>query len=174
MPDLDPIRAQAGLALTAYLGNHSVAPDQIQSVFDNIYRALSGHGLAPATAAPDTEEKVLHPAVPIKKSVFPDYIICLEDGKKLKTLKRHLRHFGMSPEQYKQKWGLPDDYPMVAPNYAAHRSSLAKSIGLGRKAAPVEALPAPAEASAPATPAKQPQRLRGGKASTAKRKTAAK
>ncbi len=74
------------------------------------------------------------PAVPIKKSVFPDHIVCLEDGKKLKMLKRHLKTaYNMSPEQYRERWGLPLDYPMVAPNYARHRSSLAKKIGLGTK-----------------------------------------
>jgi predicted transcriptional regulator len=80
------------------------------------------------------------PAVSIRKSVTPDFIICLEDGKKFKSLKRHLRHFDLTPNQYRQKWNLPADYPMVAPNYAAARSVLAKSIGLGRKtAAPTSA-----------------------------------
>ena len=74
------------------------------------------------------------PAVPVKKSVFPDHIVCLEDGKKLKMLKRHLKTaYDMSPEQYRERWGLPPEYPMVAPNYARHRSSLAKKIGLGTK-----------------------------------------
>lgn len=74
------------------------------------------------------------PAVPVKRSIYPDYIVCLEDGKKLKMLKRHLKTaYNMSPEQYRERWGLPPDYPMVAPNYARHRSSLAKKIGLGTK-----------------------------------------
>ncbi len=104
------------------------------------------------------------PAVPIKKSVFPDYIICLEDGKKLKMLKRHLHTgYNMTPEAYRAKWGLPRDYPMVAPNYASHRSVLAKKIGLGHKPGsgsrrePVSA-PEPAASKLPA------RRARGGKA----------
>jgi predicted transcriptional regulator len=79
----------------------------------------------------------------VKRSVFPDYIVCLEDGKRLKMLKRHLQTaYNLTPDQYRERWGLPHDYPMVAPKYAAHRSSLAKSIGLGRKAAPVMSEPA--------------------------------
>src|ERR671921_760403 len=87
-------------------------------------------------------------ALPIRKSVFPDYIVCLEDGKKLKMLKRHLQtSYGMTPDAYRAKWGLPSSYPMVAPNYAAHRSTLAKRLGLGqqrRRAEPVKAEPQPA------------------------------
>jgi len=78
---------------------------------------------------------VHNPAVPAKKSVFPDFIICLEDGKRLKMLKRHLRAFNLTPDQYRAKWGLPGDYPMVAPNYARFRSNMAKNVGLGRKQA---------------------------------------
>ena len=93
-----------------------------------MYRTLSGVGREPVQA-----EKP-QPAVPVKKSVFPDHIICLEDGKQLKMLKRHLKTaYNMTPEQYRERWGLPVDYPMVAPNYAQHRSSLAKQIGLGTK-----------------------------------------
>jgi predicted transcriptional regulator len=90
---------------------------------------LSGLGNAPAAAATRP-----HPAVPIKKSVMPEYIVCLEDGKKLKMLKRHLKtRYNMSPEEYRERWGLPSDYPMVAPAYAQQRSDLAKKIGLGTK-----------------------------------------
>ena len=98
--------------------------------------------IAPNCPAPAEIAEELKPAVPIKKSVTPDYIVCLEDGKKFKSLKRHLRtHFNLSPEEYRAKWGLPSDYPMVAPSYSATRSSLALSNGLGRK--PVEPAPAP-------------------------------
>jgi predicted transcriptional regulator len=87
------------------------------------------------TAAPAVQEEPQKPAVPIRKSVHPDYIICLEDGKKLKMLKRHLRTtYDMTPDEYRAKWNLPPDYPMVAPNYAAQRSDFAKKIGLGRSA----------------------------------------
>ena len=102
-------------------------PELIQSV----HRSLATAGTV-ATAEPTPAP--LTPAVPIRKSVFPDHIVCLEDGKKLKMLKRYLQvRYGMTPEQYRQKWGLPADYPMVASNHASHRSSLAKQSGLGRK-----------------------------------------
>ena len=128
-----------------------------------MYTALKTAGTEPA---PVIVEKQL-PFVPAKRSVFPDFIICLEDGRKLKTLKRHLRStFGLSPEQYREKWGLAADYPMVAPNYAEHRSKLAKQLGLGRKAAaddgaeepdiPEEqAAPAEAAETVEASPAKR-------------------
>ena len=91
-------------------------------------------GHRPAGTPEPAEE--LKPAVPVRKSVAPDYIVCLEDGKKFKSLKRHLRtHYNLSPEEYREKWGLPNDYPMVAPSYSATRSRLAKDNGLGRKAA---------------------------------------
>jgi len=107
--------------------NIEALPDLIQSV----YRRLSTVG-EPTVNLTAT----LTPAVPVKKSVFPDFIVCLEDGKKLKMLKRHLQTtYEMTPNDYRAKWGLPRDYPMVAPNYASTRSSLAKQIGLGRKAA---------------------------------------
>ena len=89
---------------------------------------------SPGTAGADTPQEPLKPPVPIRRSITPDYVICLEDGKKLKMLKRHLRtNYGLSPEEYRAKWGLPSDYPMVAPNYAKQRSEFAKKIGLGRK-----------------------------------------
>jgi predicted transcriptional regulator len=103
-------------------------PDVIRSVVDAL-ASLDGQAEAPKAEA-------LKPAVSIRKSITPDYLICLEDGKKLKMLKRHLRTtYDMSPQDYREKWGLPADYPMVAPNYAARRSEFAKQIGLGRKAA---------------------------------------
>jgi predicted transcriptional regulator len=112
-----------------YLGNNSVAVSDIEMVIQNIYRGLSN--LSPSAPAPAAK---LEPAVSVRASIKPDYIVCLEDGKKLKMLKRHLMtHYQMTPEQYRQKWNLPADYPMVAPNYAEQRRSLAKKIGLGTK-----------------------------------------
>ena len=107
-------------------------PGLIKTVYDSLAQVSNGRS--------EVEKPVLNPAVPIKKSVTPDHIICLEDGKKLKMLKRHLRTtYNMSPDEYRAKWGLPADYPMVAPNYAAQRSVFAKNIGLGRKSTPEEA-----------------------------------
>ena len=114
--------------VSAHVSNNSVSPDALPSLIQEVYRTLAGVGKEPAS--PDRPQ----PAVPVKKSVFPDHIVCLEDGKKLKMLKRHLKTaYNMTPEQYRERWGLPPDYPMVAPNYARHRSSLAKKIGLGTK-----------------------------------------
>jgi predicted transcriptional regulator len=115
--------------VAAHVSNNSVSVDDLPSLITNVYGALSGLG----QAAPAVEEK-LEPAVSVRSSVKPDYIVCLEDGKKLKMLKRHLMtHYSLTPEQYRQRWNLPADYPMVAPNYAAKRRELAKKIGLGRK-----------------------------------------
>ncbi len=112
-----------------YLGNNNVAVSDIELVIQNIYRGLSR--LTPQAPAPEPKQE---PAVSIRSSIKPDYIVCLEDGKKLKMLKRHLMtHYQLTPEQYRAKWNLPADYPMVAPNYAEQRRSLAKKIGLGTK-----------------------------------------
>jgi len=112
--------------VAAHVGNNSVSLNDLGSLISDVYRALANVG----TAAPVVEKP--QPAVPIKRAVTPEYIICLEDGKRLKMLKRHLKTaYDMSPEDYRERWGLPSDYPMVAPNYALHRSSLAKQIGLG-------------------------------------------
>jgi predicted transcriptional regulator len=117
--------------VSAHVSNNSVTPDALPSLIQDVYRTLAGVGKEPL--APEKPQ----PAVPVKRSVFPDHIVCLEDGKKLKMLKRHLKTaYNMSPEQYRDRWGLPPDYPMVAPNYARHRSSLAKKIGLGTKPRP--------------------------------------
>jgi predicted transcriptional regulator len=114
--------------VSAHVSNNSVTPDALPALIQEVYRTLAGIGREPTM--PDKPQ----PAVPVKKSVFADHIICLEDGKKLKMLKRHLKTaYNMSPEQYRERWSLPPDYPMVAPNYAKHRSSLAKKIGLGTK-----------------------------------------
>lgn len=116
--------------VAAYLRNNSVASSQIGEVIQAVHGALKG--LSGGRAEPEPEP--LRPAVPIKKSVTPEYIVCLEDGKQLKMLKRHLRTtYDMTPEEYRAKWGLPADYPMVAPNYAQQRSDFAKKIGLGRQ-----------------------------------------
>jgi predicted transcriptional regulator len=117
--------------VSAHVSNNTVESAQLPELIHDIYRTLSGMGREVA-AAPVVERR--QPAVPVKKSIFPEFIICLEDGKKLKMLKRHLKTaYDLTPEQYRERWGLPPDYPMVAPNYASHRSSLAKKIGLGTK-----------------------------------------
>lgn len=121
------------LALTteivaAHFSANTVAADDIPNIIQKVYGTLAALGSGGSVGAGDRPQ----PAVPIKKSVTPDYIICLEDGKKLKMLKRHLKSaYNMTPEQYRERWGLGADYPMVAPNYASRRSSLAKEIGLG-------------------------------------------
>lgn len=116
--------------VSAYVSNNTVVSSDLPTLINETYDALSK--AAAKAAQPLTEE--LNPAVPVKKSVTPEYIICLEDGKKFKSLKRHLRtHYDLSPEEYREKWGLPHDYPMVAPNYAAARSALAKKMGLGQR-----------------------------------------
>ena len=116
--------------VSAYVSNNTVASSDLAGLIYEVYGALQR--TSGSTVEPEPEP--LRPAVPVKKSVTPDYIICLEDGKKFKSLKRHLRtHYDMSPEEYREKWGLPTDYPMVAPNYAAARSELAKKMGLGQQ-----------------------------------------
>lgn len=116
--------------VSAHVSNNAVASDALSGLIHDVYKTLSGVGREAPVIVADKPQ----PAVPAKKSVFPDYIVCLEDGKKLKMLKRHLKTaYNMSPEQYRERWGLPPEYPMVAPNYAQHRSSLAKKIGLGTK-----------------------------------------
>jgi predicted transcriptional regulator len=115
--------------VSAHVSNNSVATAELPSLIQSVFSSLSGLGDVPVAV----EEKPA-PAVPVRSSIKPDYIVCLEDGKKLKMLKRHLMtHYNMSPEDYRAKWGLPADYPMVAPNYAEQRRSLAKQIGLGTK-----------------------------------------
>ena len=124
----------------AYVGHHTVAATDLPDLIAMVGKGLAG--LGQAEAAPEEEKPT--PAVPIKRSVTPDHIICLEDGKKLKMLKRHLKtRYDMTPDEYRQRWGLKDDYPMVAPSYAAQRSDLAKKIGLGRKPEPAKPAKAP-------------------------------
>ncbi len=127
------------LGLTAeivaeHVSNNTVSVEELPTLINQVYRSLSSIG--------QPTELVLEkpqPAVPVKKSVFPDYIVCLEDGKRLKMLKRHLKTaYNMTPEEYRERWNLPPDYPMVAPNYARQRSKLAKEIGLGTRARKTE------------------------------------
>ncbi|RFC66418.1 MucR family transcriptional regulator [Fulvimarina endophytica] len=116
--------------VAAYVSNNSLPVSELPSLISDVYGAL-GRTTAPVQQSQVEKPK---PAVPVKKSVTDDYIICLEDGKKFKSLKRHLMtHYNLSPEEYRDKWDLPADYPMVAPNYAAARSRLAKQMGLGHK-----------------------------------------
>jgi len=115
--------------VAAHVSNNNVDVADVSRLISNVYQALSGLGSSEVE-----EEAPLEPAVSVRSSVKPDYIVCLEDGKKLKMLKRHLMtHYNMTPEDYRQRWNLPADYPMVAPNYAEKRRELAKKIGLGRK-----------------------------------------
>lgn len=123
--------------VSAHVSNNKVTLDGLPSLIQDVHNLL-------VTAGDHDIEPVVHtPAVPAKKSIFPDFIICLEDGKKLKMLKRHLRtSYNLTPDQYRAKWGLPNNYPMVAPNYGRFRSNMAKSLGLGRTAVVETAVPA--------------------------------
>ena len=136
IPDLLALTAQI---VAAHVAGNRVHANAVPALIKNVYGALA-RVEAPVVAAPARE-----PAVPIKRSIQPEYLVCLEDGAKVKTLKRYLRRFGLTPDTYRAKWGLPKDYPMVAPAYAAHRSALAKQFGLG-------AALRTAEQSAPETP----------------------
>ena len=137
--------------VSAHIRKNQIAPDALPKLIQSVHHSLATAGAAEPEPAPAP----LTPAVPIRKSVFPDHIVCLEDGIKLKMLKRHLKvSFGMTPEQYREKWRLPADYPMVAPDYASHRSTLAKQIGLGRK--PRSAAP---EQTSPTTESETPEQL---------------
>ena len=117
--------------VSSYVAHNSVPASELSALIHNIHQSLAqlGHPII-------QDNKQQEPAISVRKSVTPDYIICLEDGKKFKSLKRHLNtHYNMTPSEYRAKWGLPSDYPMVAPNYSAARSNLANAMGLGRKAA---------------------------------------
>lgn len=121
--------------VSSYVGMNTVAPGDLHGLIDSVHNSLCG--LMPGHATTDAKTEKLPPPTPFvdpKESVFPDYIVCLEDGKKLKMLRRHLKAtYGMTPEEYRARWGLPADYPMTAPNYSAHRTGIAKKLGLGRK-----------------------------------------
>jgi predicted transcriptional regulator len=125
--------------VSAYVSKNPTKPESLPPLIKSVFDAITNAGTEAEKPAK------LEPAVPIKRSVFPDYIICLEDGKQLKMLKRHLATtYQMTPQQYRERWGLPSDYPMVAPNYAERRSALAKQIGLGRRTVDAEVKPAEA------------------------------
>lgn len=116
--------------VSAYVSNNTVSATDIPALINQVHAALTRVN----AGGVDTGNEALKPAVSVKKSITPEYIVCLEDGKKFKSLKRHLRtQYNMTPEQYREKWNLPADYPMVAPNYAAARSELAKQMGLGQQ-----------------------------------------
>jgi predicted transcriptional regulator len=123
------IELTAGI-VSAFVSNNSVAAGDIPALINQVHSAL----LRVSSGAKETPSEPPKPAVSVKKSITPEYLVCLEDGKKFKSLKRHLRtQYNVTPEQYREKWGLPPDYPMVAPNYAAARSKLAKDMGLGQQ-----------------------------------------
>jgi predicted transcriptional regulator len=134
---IDLLRLTAEV-VSAYVGRNVLSAEQIPTIVSTVFvslRDLEGEIV-------EVKAEPLKPAVPIRKSVTPDYLVCLEDGKKLKMLKRHLRTmYDLSPDEYRAKWGLPSDYPMVAPNYAQQRSAFAKQIGLGRSTPKVAAKP---------------------------------
>lgn len=131
----DEVLRMAVDVVAAYLSNNQVATSQISEIIQSVFNSLNTLDVPPAEAPVEHPK----PATSVRKSVTPDYIVCLEDGKKLKMLKRHLRTtYNMTPEEYRAKWNLPPDYPMVAPNYARQRSDFAKRIGLGRKAQELE------------------------------------
>lgn len=139
--NLDTLIELTAEVISAYVSNNPVPVGDLPALIGQVHSALKGTAGTVSAAEPED----LKPAVPIKKSVMADYIICLEDGKKFKSLKRHLStHYGLTPDEYRAKWGLPANYPMVAPDYAATRSALAKTMGLGRKPKEPEK-PAPAK-----------------------------
>ena len=138
--------------VSAHVAKNPLATEALPALIQSVYRSLATVGEV------EVKAEAQAPAVPVKKSVFPDFIICLEDGKKLKMLKRHLKtSYNLTPDEYRTKWGLPRDYPMVAPVYASHRSTLAKKIGLGLVRQPAKAAAEPAVEKLPA------RRARGSK-----------
>ena len=135
-PDLLALTAQI---VAAHVGSNTVSAEVLPDLIGKVHRALADAGTDPAPEPAQQQQ----PAVPVKKSIQPDYLVCLEDGAKVTMLKRYLRRrFSLEPDEYRAKWGLPADYPMVAPNYAARRSTLAKELGLGRKRGVANAAPA--------------------------------
>jgi len=129
MPQLDTLEMAAEV-LAAFVSNNPLPKSELPALIQTIHDALTRLSMGVENAAPKEEPK--QPAVSIRKSITPEYLICLEDGKRFKSLKRHLGTHGLTPDQYRMKWNLPADYPVVAPNYAATRSALAKAIGLGQ------------------------------------------
>ncbi len=128
MGTLSPIELATEM-VAAFVSNNSVPTSELPALIHAVHAAVARLAVGPETAPSQVEAKA--PAVPIRKSITPDFLICLEDGKRFKTMRRHLAGLGLTPEQYRKKWRLPSDYPMVAPNYAAQRSAMAKKIGLG-------------------------------------------
>jgi len=169
MDSLETDMAETLITLTsdivaAHVSNNSVAVDDVPSLIRNVYGALAGLGAGPAPAATRPE-----PAVAIRSSVRKDHVVCLEDGKKMKMLKRHLMtEHGMTPDEYRQRWGLGADYPMVAPAYAETRRDLAKKIGLGRKPGQKVAKKA-APAAAPKAKKAAAAKPKAGKAAASKK-----
>jgi predicted transcriptional regulator len=129
MAKSNPIELAAEI-VAAFVSNNHLPKSELPALFHAVHSAVEGLSAGPEHAPPQVEAKA--PAVPIRKSITPDFLICLDDGKRFKSLRRHLAGHGLTPEQYRQKWNLPTDYPMVAPNYATQRSELAKKIGLGQ------------------------------------------
>jgi predicted transcriptional regulator len=159
--ELDLIALTSNI-VSAYVSHNTIVAENIPGFIGAVHSALNNA----STQGADKPKEELKPAVAIKKSVTPDYIVCLEDGKKFKSLKRHLRtRYDMSPEQYREKWGLPHDYPMVAPVYAATRSQLAKTMGLGQRRQPGGAQDIPSSSGKAAAGARRP---RGARAATKK------
>ena len=131
-PDAELIELSTEI-VAAYVGRNALSPTDLPKLIGDVYAALKRLGSGPTS----TEGISRDPVVPVRRSITPDHLVCLEDGKRFKSLKRHLRtNHNLTPEQYRAQWSLPPDYPMVAPNYSAKRSSIAKSSGLGRKGAP--------------------------------------
>ena len=128
MPDSVELAAEV---VAAYVSNNPLPKSDLPDLILAVHSSLEGLRRGPERPLPHAEAK--SPAVPIRRSLTPDYLICLEDGKRFKSLRRHLRLLGLTPEQYREKWKLPSEYPMVAPKYAAQRSALARKIGLGKK-----------------------------------------
>src|SRR5580658_4308803 len=129
MDDKSEIIEMTADIVSAYVGNNSVSANDLAPLIQSVHRALAGV----STGVETVEVAPKEPAVPVKRSITPDHLVCLEDGRKFKSLKRHLRtKYNLSPEDYRVKWGLAKDYPMVAPNYAKQRSDLAKQMGLGQ------------------------------------------
>ena len=129
MATINPVELTAEI-VAAFVSNNSVPPGELSALIQTVHAAVVRLAKGEESAPPPVEAQA--PAVSIRKSVTPDYLICLDDGKQFKSLRRHLTALGLSPDQYRVKWNLPHDYPMVAPNYAAQRSALAKKIGLGQ------------------------------------------
>jgi predicted transcriptional regulator len=129
MAKSNPVELAAEI-VAAFVSNNPLPKSELPALIHAMHSAVEGLAAGPESAPPQIEAKA--PAVSIRRSITPDFLICLDDGKRFKSLRRHLTRLGMTPAQYREKWNLPSDYPMVAPNYAAQRSALAKKIGLGQ------------------------------------------